>query len=211
MTGDSMAPEPQKMEQLTAEQVKEDLDAMLGHWQKQTCDVTFGCPLFLYSPSGTQTITRDEQGRYTFEATMLVNGICCCWAPAHVLLDLPLILLKPCGNVEPVMGRVAAFKSTQLVTAEEAMAPHTSTLVASDPCRETARLTVKSAPIDRYTTISTLSDRNAKQFRPVTTTFAPDFQSYTQTSTIEGCQGACTCVPCSYTQTAVWKKVGAPA
>ena len=201
------------MEQLTAEQVKEDLDAMLGHWQKTTCDVTCGFPLCYYSPSGTQSITRDEQGRYTVEGTTLVNGICCCWAPAHVLIDFPLIFFKPCGKVEPVAGRIAAWKWTDAFTAAEAMAPRTSTFVSVDPYRgETARLTVKSTPIDRYTTSTTVGeDPNGKQFRTGTTTFAPDFQTFTDTSKIEGCQGECTCVPCPYTQTTVWKKVAAPA
>lgn len=199
-----VAPVPQKMEGVTAEQTKEDLDAMLGSWEQQTCDVVWGCPVCHYVFGGTETFSVDEQGRYTRKGTSLVNEFSL-WTCTGVY---PLILLsKSCGMEEPVLGRAAALKWTDVFTVEEAMAPRTITLAITDACCLNTNLTIQSTPIDRYTHSVIALDANGKpQGKPTTITISPDFKTGTQTRTVEGCQGACTCVPCPYTQTSVWKK-----
>lgn len=209
----SQAPQPMEIKEK-----EEDMRPRLGTWEKQTCEVLWGCPALLYTPSGAKmTITRDDKRidgteEYTAVTNLPSNCVCCCFPLFHALVDLPAIglskMLYP-NAAEPIWGRHGTLRVAEKFTAEQALRPRQAKgkLKFVQNCDEGSKIVFRRTPMDRYTdTVCVVDEEGQTLGNPWTEVIAKDSQSMTQTFQVEGFQGPCTYVCCPYTQTVVWAK-----
>ena len=175
----SQAPQPMEIQEKVGE-----MSSRLGTWEKQTCDVTWGFPALLYSPSGAKmTITRDSTRvdgieEYTVVKTVPRNCVCCCFPLLHLVLDLPCIgLSKMCPNAaEPLWGRHGAIRIAEKYTAEEALRPRhaVGNLKFVQNCDAGTNIVFRVTPMDRYTDITFIVDEKGQTLGgPLTTVCGP--------------------------------------